>query len=157
TCPSLGVPAFCQKQHFAARRSCCLTTPVLMPCCKAWLRRRGPTVFSSSLRTLFPTDRFEFADLLLIHKLASLSTALRPVLLAHRLSFKLAALSLVAVSGIVRRHCESSSETALARSLFRSDGEQVRQFGDVHRAAPRLVACHQVSRDGPGQRAYAMA
>ena len=103
TCLRLGGPAFCQKQHFAARRSCCLTTPVLMPRRKVLLPRRGPAVFSSSFCTLFPTDRFEFADLLLIHKLASLSAALRPVLLAHRLSFKLAALSLVAVPWVVRR------------------------------------------------------
>jgi hypothetical protein len=53
----------------------------------------------------FPDEnRFELPGFLLIHKFASLATAFRPVLLAHRLGFKLAALSLVAVPRIVRRH-----------------------------------------------------
>jgi hypothetical protein len=53
---------------------------------------------------LFPTNRLELPGFLLIHKFASLATAFRPVLLAHRLGFKLAALSLVAVPRTVRRH-----------------------------------------------------
>ena len=104
--PEFGGACFLSEAAFCCAAFVCLTTPVLMPDCKAWQPPRAPTVFSSSLRTLFPTARFEFADLLLIHKLASLATALRPVLLAHRLGFYLAAFSLVAVPGIVRRHRE---------------------------------------------------
>jgi len=52
---------------------------------------------------LFPTNRLELSGFLLIHKFASLAIAFRPVLLAHRLGFKLAVLSLVAVPRTVRR------------------------------------------------------
>ena len=70
---------------------------------------------------LFPTNRFELPGFLLIHKFASLATAFRPVLLAHRLGFKLAALSLVAVPRIVCRPWQLllGVQTTLTRALFR--------------------------------------